>query len=427
MFSSGHSSIKSLSKVQFFCMSLVAVVIGAGVCPLGYAAANSSRQGEAATSVAAAQPMTVSLISTQPHAVPSEIHGVARLLIHTMPAVDGGTTRATTLLFVPSGGPSIGGWPVVGWIHGTTSTGKKDCAPSLSPQLDGGLTRDGFKSGYVAEIASLVNAGYAVVAPDLEGLGPVASEQYPYFSEASMARSVIAGVLAARQAEPALSNRWVVFGHSDGAHGALGVERYAGEAPGLSLLGTVAAAPYTSVPGIGASFATEAQAVSDPATLLTARSMVQMQGAFMTTALLARSPGYDPSAIMGEDLKSLMPAFRAQCSVGAFNLVKAAVAGKGEAFRGLKPDWATTPRMHAFLAANDQGEMKTFMLHHPALIVQGTEDAFVSEPLNTALAARLRDAGAPLTYKLYPGADHFSVLPQSDNDVLAFLKARFAG
>ena len=370
--------------------------------------------------------MAVLLTSAKPHAVPSDIHGSARLLTHSMPAISGGITQATTLLFVPNGAPPAGGWPIIGWIHGTTSTGRKDCAPSLSPQLDGGLTRDGFVSGYGVQIAALVNAGYAVVAPDLEGLGPAATEQYPYFSTASMARSVIAGVLAARQVEPALSTRWVVFGHSDGAHGALGVEAHASEAAGLAFLGTVAAAPYTTVPGIGAGYAVEARAVTDPATLLNARVMVQMQGAFMATALLAQAPDWDPGTIMGDDLKALMPRFRAQCSVGAFNLVKGALAAKGAAFRGVKPNWASEPRMRAFLAANDQGEMQDFALHRPALIVQGADDTFVSEPLNTALAAKLRDGGAPLAYRIYPGADHFSVLLKAHDDVLAFLKARFA-
>ena len=41
-------------------------------------------------------------------------------------------------------------------MHGTTTPGQKTCAPSLSPDLDGGLTRDGFKSNYAYQIAELV-------------------------------------------------------------------------------------------------------------------------------------------------------------------------------------------------------------------------------------------------------------------------------
>ncbi len=375
---------------------------------------------------ASAPAMAVTLVSVQPHTMPRDFPGSARLLTHTMPAFNGGTARATTLLLVPLGRPPVGGWPIVGWIHGTTSTGGRGCAPSLSPDLDGGLTRDGFVSGYAAELASLVNAGYAVVAPDLEGLGLEGKAPYPYYIRASEPRSVIAGILAARQAEPALSNRWVVFGHSEGAHGALATEAYAGEARGLTFLGTVAAAPYVSLPTVATEFADQERTASDPAKRLNGQLMFNMQGMFMADALLAEAPRYDLGALMGSDLRELMPAFRQQCSVGAFNLVKAAVTEKRAGFEGLKPGWAQEPRMRAFLAANDQGVMPRYTLRQPALIVQGSADAFVSPQANAALATKLRDQSAPVTYKLYAGADHFSVLPQANGDVLAFLKTRFA-
>ena len=137
---------------------------------------------------------TTTLISSAHHPVPEFFSAEARLLVHTMPGTGGKPTRATTLLFVPRGTPPAGGWPIVAWAHGTTTPGQKTCAPSLSPNLDGGLTRDGFKSDYVFQIGELVNAGYAVVAPDLEGLGPEANVAHPYFSEASFARSLIAGI-----------------------------------------------------------------------------------------------------------------------------------------------------------------------------------------------------------------------------------------
>ncbi|WP_407811195.1 hypothetical protein, partial [Staphylococcus aureus] len=91
--------------------------------------------------------------------------------------------------------------------HGTTTPGQKTCAPSQTSELDGGLTRDGFKSDYSWQISQFIDAGYAVVAPDLEGLGPDASTPYPYYNLSSLARSLIAGVVAAHTANPHLSGR----------------------------------------------------------------------------------------------------------------------------------------------------------------------------------------------------------------------------
>ena len=108
------------------------------------------------------------------------------------------------------------------------------------------------------------------------------------------------------------------------------------------------------------------------------------------------------------------------------DVVKAAVTSKGGAFDGLRPDWVRNPRMHAFLVANDQSVMPRYTPRHSTLIVQGDADTFVSVHANAALAAKLRAAGAPVTYKLYPDADHFSLLPRANGDVLAFLQARFA-
>lgn len=86
--------------------------------------------------------------------------------------------RASALLFIPQGAAPANGWPLVAWVHGTTTVGSEptaaSCAPSLSPTLDGCLTADGLPTGWREFIAGLVGAGFAVVAPDLEGLGAVA-------------------------------------------------------------------------------------------------------------------------------------------------------------------------------------------------------------------------------------------------------------
>ncbi len=373
----------------------------------------------------AADGLNVTLRSVAEHAVPAGFDADAKLLVHTMPDIQGRQTPATTLLFVPKGAAPTGGWPIVAWAHGTSAPGQKTCAPTLTPELDGGLTRDGFPSDYVYQIGELLSAGYAVVAPDFEGLGAQAIGPYPYFSASSGALSLISGVEAARLADPDLSNRYAAMGHSDGGHLALGVEAHAHEAPELEFVGTVASVPYTSIAATADHFGEAARTATDGVAASQARMMREFQGALMTVGLTAEKPAFDPGAVMGEDLARLLPEFRSLCSVKAIGTIDAAVKTKGEAFDGLKNDWASNPDMAAFLAANDPAASHDFELRRPTLVVQGTADGFVLEPLTTAFVERLRGNGAPVIYKTYSGADHFSIIRSANADVLAFLRERF--
>lgn len=369
---------------------------------------------------------STTLVSSRTYPIPAGFRSDARLLVHTMPSITGQATAASTLLFVPRGTPPAGGWPIVVWGKGTTTPGQKTCAPSLTPEdLDGGLTRDGFKSDYAFQLGRLVNAGYAVVAPDLEGLGPVATVRHPYYVEASFARSLIAGVRAAREAEPALSNRVAAFGHSEGGHGALSVEGHIGEAPELTLVGTIASAPYVAIAAHAATFGERARNRADPKAAAEARVNEQFQVMLMAVGASVQSPGFDPGTVVGADLERVLPAFRAACSVPSIAVISGAIDKGGASFDGLKPGWAETPRMGAFLAANDFGVTPGFTLRRPTLIVQGGKDPLVLEPLTTAFVGRLRATGAPIAYKRYPGADHFTIIRQADADVLAFLRDRF--
>ena len=370
----------------------------------------------------ASDPASAALISEAAHPVPPGFRAEGSLLVHAMPGIAGEPVPATTLLFVPEGEPPAGGWPIVAWVHGTTTPGQNTCAPSLTPEeLDGGLTRDGFNSDYDYQVGELVAAGYAVVAPDLEGLGAAATVPLPYFSEASSARSVIAGVRAAREAEPTLSDRIAAFGHSEGGHGALSVEAHMDEAPELDLVGTVASAPYASIAAHADLFGETARTATDPAAAAEARITEQFQVMLMTVGLLAQEPGFDPGAVMGEDLERALPAFVEECSVPSIGVIAGAIEGAGASFEGLKPGWAASPEMGAFLAANDPAVTPGFTLEEPTLIVQGTEDPLVLEPLTTAFVRKLEDTGAPVTYEVYPGADHFTIIRQANADVLAFL------
>ncbi len=365
-----------------------------------------------------------SVISHNPHKISPQIKGRAELIIYYMQSVSGGQTKASTLLFVPEGHAPQGGWPVIAWAHGTTTPGNKLCAPSLTDELDGGLTKDGFTSDYLFEISTLVNAGYAVVAPDLEGLGEVAEVPYPYFNASSLARSLISGVVAAHKVDANLSKQYVAVGHSDGGHAVLGVEAYTDEAPQFEFKGTVAIAPYTSIDAFVKELGQRAAVNPDKAGDY--RLLQNFNVALMTTGLKVVDPSFKASSVMGPDLEAQLKDFTTRCSVPAIGGLSKAIAARGAKFEGFKENWASDPKMATFLAANDPAANPNFRLKKPTFISLGPDDAFVFLNTTRALVARLKADGTPVTYNEYPGTDHFTVIRAAQPDTMAFLKQLFA-
>ncbi len=375
-------------------------------------------------------PAAGDLISAAPFEVPDGIDAQALLLTHYMPSVGGDMTPATTLLFVPQAPAPAGGWPVVAWAHGTTTGGQKLRAPSLSATLDGDLTAGGYVTRYVWVIGSLVAAGYAVVAPDLEGLGAAASVPAPYFVASSLARSLLSGVRAAHHASTQLSTtqlsstqlstRWAAMGHSEGGHGALSVESHLNEAADLSYAGTVAFAPLNSVAGIVDFHG--ARASSDPDSAVDSVVQQNFNVGLLATGLHVEQPQFELSTIMGSDLEQLLPSFTTKGSVDIVADITEAVRAKTVgAFSGFDPNWAHVPVMSAFLAANDPAETPGFTLEHPTLILQGGRDVSVPEPMTAAFTEKLIAARAPVIYRSYPEADHFTVVPEAMPAALDFL------
>jgi alpha-beta hydrolase superfamily lysophospholipase len=393
----------------------------AWLCPLAFAFALAGCGGDSD------EPRAGDVVSASTYSGATAVNANARLIVYRMRGVSGTLVDASTLVFVPHGNAPAGGWPIVGWIHGTTTVGQATCAPSSTPvDLDGGLSADAAPlgvppSGYAGFIAALVNAGYAVVAPDLEGLGTAAKVPYPYYSIASQARSLIEAVEAARNDNRALSNRWASAGHSDGAHGVLGLEAYVGEAPELSYQGAVAFAPFASVSDQVKLL--DNFAAGDPANLASYRAFQNLLVGMMTAGLTAQQPSFPIANIMGADLAAEMPAIKNKCIFPAFVDVSVAVATKTPAlFDGFKPAWDTDPSMKAFLLANDPGAIAGFKVLKPTLVLQGTADANVFESQVAGLVTDMTSAGSTsLTYKTYVGANHQTVIPAATADALAFL------
>ena len=94
-------------------------------------------------------------------------------------------------------------------------------------------------------LTEMIARGYVVAATDYPGLGTPGT--HPYLIGVSEGRAVLDMVRAAMaMPEPGASERFVVWGHSQGGHAALFTGELARQyAPELKLLGVAAAAPAT--------------------------------------------------------------------------------------------------------------------------------------------------------------------------------------
>lgn len=140
--------------------------------------------------------------------------------------------RPTTVsgsLFFPKGAPPKGGWPLIAWAHGTTGVADV-CAPSFMPRSE----RD------QAYLSAWLEAGYAIVATDYEGLGTPGP--HPYLQYKSEGQAVLDSARAALSAYPKLlKNSVVTMGQSQGSGAAIAAAYLAPTyAPDLHIKGTVA-------------------------------------------------------------------------------------------------------------------------------------------------------------------------------------------
>lgn len=155
--------------------------------------------------------------------------------------LNGSTVPASAFVFWPylsRRDPRTGKYAVVGWAHGTSGV-FGECAPSHIRNL---------WYQYSAPY-TLALQGYVVVAPDLAGLGidryaDGTKIVHPYLSNPSHANDMFYSVEAAQKAWPeALSEYFVLMGHSQGGGAAWGAAQRQARRPVAGYLGAVAGSP----------------------------------------------------------------------------------------------------------------------------------------------------------------------------------------
>ncbi len=310
---------------------------------------------------------------------------------------DGRPVAVTGALIFPakaSGSPR----PVVAWAHPTTGVVAR-CAPTLLPNF----------SQVIMGLDEITDKGWVIAATDYIGLGT--KDPHPYLIGIAEANAVIDIVRAARQlTDIEASDRFAVWGHSQGGHAALYTGLHAKKyAPELQLVGVAAAAPATKLAELFK--ADEGTASGRGLTAMTVLAWSRLFG--WPLGELVDAPAMGPFETVASDcIEDLAQFFQEDQDLKALP----------RAF--LKVDALTDPKFTPIIAANTPGPLPAGM---PVFIAQGTADTTVRPEITKEYVRELCAGGARVRLKMMPGVSHVTIALDAAYDAVAWMADRFAG
>jgi hypothetical protein len=323
-----------------------------------------------------------------------------RILYHSR-SVRGDDIAVSGLVVVPDREPPRGGFPVIGYAHGTTGLADS-CAPSRRAEALEGAAGANVRGDL--PLPPFWDAGYVVVATDYEGLGTPGP--HPYLVGGSEARSVLDSIRAARALPEAHAGEpAVVVGISQGGHAAL----FTGElaeayAPDAGLRGVVALAPGAEL--------------VQAAALLTGDPSVVGFGVAIGYGFAAANPELRLDEVLTPRALAAIDVIETGCIDDILEAYAGPVAETLRLDRLMQPPWP------ALLDENTPGRVRSSVR---IFVGQGEADPLVIPELTDALVARLCAIGDGVTYRRYPGESHSGVVEASQGDVLAWIADVVAG
>ncbi len=230
-----------------------------------------------------------------------------------------------------------------------------------------------------------------------------------YLIGATEGRSVLDAVRAARKAEPRLSKRFVIAGHSQGGHAALFAASLAPTwTPDLKLRGTVAFAPASH---LGEQFPLVTQ-LATPGGGLGAIVGLGLRAVATTT------PTVNVESFLTPQAAALFPQTATEC----YDRLSESGSFGGLPLNGIFQSGADITPIVNVVSANDP---ETLRPKTPVRVEQGEADGTVFKAFTDQLVDEYAANGVDVSYKTYPGVSHGGIVDKGAGSATKFIKSRF--
>lgn len=303
-------------------------------------------------------------------------------------------TIVTGTVWIPTGSPPDGGWPLITYARGSTGIAD-DCAMSMA--VDSEDPRLAAEGALLQQAAA--GKGIALAVTDYEGLGGPGI--HPFLVGESEGRSVLDIARAARQLPGVtVSDQVGIMGYSQGGHAAIWANQLATAwTPELHAVGTVA----------GAS-ASEVLALAGEDGVLSSAGGVEIVAAMATA-----DPTLDVDAVLTPAGRTVLDLIEAHCQPDPADVPEGPYLTVDPS---VDEPWRSA--LEANVAGNAPGASAVLMF-------QGTADQSVPPAHATILRDRLCANGTPATIRTIDGADHIAGAVTTVNDGVPWLETQFAG
>ncbi len=316
---------------------------------------------------------------------------------------EGQPVPVSGLVVIPKGTPPEGGWPVVGYAHGTTGANPR-CAISTTPFEP---STPGY-SNFFRQISPIAEAGYVVAATDYLGLGTGGTQSYLVGKVEG--QNVLDSVRAVHNwRDDVNTDLNLIWGHSQGGHSAaFAAELAPSYAPEVPFQGAAVLAPGL-LPALP--FAVDAIVNSDMTGLngfvmLIIRSWTETYSDQLAPEDVLTSAGLEKLPTVNEYCGNTQADAVNQQPLGAY--VKLPIPAT----------------FYDLMTVNTPG---TDRIDMPIAMVQGMKDTTIIPQLTLGLQKMLCANGTQVDFRIYPNDDHPGVVVNSREFLTDWMRDRING